>query len=190
MREKWNKRYREKGPESFGNEPSEWLNMHRSYLGSHLKGKALDLACGNGRNARFLAQMGFEVDALDIADVAIEWLEDQAKKESLPIYTQAVDLINYQLPKAKYQVIINFNFLERSLFESIQQALLPGGLLFFETFIQDHIHVLGKSMSGDFVLAPNELLKAFPGLHIIHYWEGIWGDKKPRAIASFLGKKI
>ncbi|RMI13365.1 MAG: hypothetical protein D6681_05945, partial [Calditrichaeota bacterium] len=57
-RERWNRRYREEGPEAFGDQPVEWLAAHEDLLRQQPKGMALDIACGNGRNARFLAQLG------------------------------------------------------------------------------------------------------------------------------------
>lgn len=189
MRDKWNRRYQEKGPQNFGTEPSGWLQIHSAHLQSLPKGKALDIACGNGRNARFLAQLGFEVDALDISDVAIDWLSQKVKEANLSINPKTVDLTQYQLPVAQYQVVLNFNYLDRALYPSIQQALMPGGVLFFETFTAEQIHTLGGSISPAFVLNPNELLHAFPSLHILHYREGIFGKDKQKAIASLLGQK-
>ena len=69
MKEKWNKRYSARNIGQLKQRPSDWLVRHQPLLEKQPKGKALDIACGNGRNARFLANLGFEVDALDISDV-------------------------------------------------------------------------------------------------------------------------
>ncbi|MBW2554859.1 MAG: class I SAM-dependent methyltransferase, partial [Deltaproteobacteria bacterium] len=83
---------------------------------------ALDLAMGTGRNAIFLAENGYVVDGIDSSEVAIEKVRSFAQRESLPINAKQADLTNYQIVKNTYDVILNFYFLERSLFPQIMKG--------------------------------------------------------------------
>ncbi len=112
------------------------------------RGFALDLACGNGRNARYLAGLGFEVEAFDISDVVIDWLQQRTKEWKLPIQPRSMDLATASLPREKYRVIANFFYLERALFVTIKEALVPGGLLFFETFTKDQLELSTKPIQN------------------------------------------
>lgn len=191
-RHRWNERYRERHPADFGLEPSDWLRIHENLLRNQPRGAAADLACGNGRNALYLARLGFDVEAMDIADVAIDWLTTQVEEEGLSVFPRMADLTTSTLPDHRYQVIVNFNFLERRLFPLIETALAPGGLVFFETFTIDQIDVLGGGMPREYVLQPNELLHAFPNLHVLHYREGIFSEfakDRERAVASVVARK-
>ncbi len=192
-REKWDQRYRERGPEAFGLEPSDWLRHFEELLREHPSGPALDLACGNGRNALWLARLGFKVEAIDISPVAIKWLKKQAQNAQLSVQAKALDLSEMSLPTGHYQVILNFNFLERDLFPKLERALAAGGLLIFETFTRDQIDLLGAGICPKYTLGYNELLHAFPSLRVLHYREGIFceeGKKKKRGIASLVAQKL
>ncbi|MFQ5709388.1 MAG: class I SAM-dependent methyltransferase [bacterium] len=189
---RWNERYRRKGVAAFGQRPSQWLVSHEPVLEQQPQGWALDLACGNGRNAIYLAKLGFQVDALDVSDVAMQWLSKRVAKAKFPIHPRVVDLQTASLPAEKYQVIVNFNYLQRTLFAPIKKALLPGGLLFFETFTKDQLQISENGINPAFVLEPNELLRAFLDFRILHYREGIiekrGGVKK--AVASLVARKV
>ena len=191
-RERWNARYRERGPEAFGEAPSDWLRQHEWLLQEQARGRALDLACGNGRNARYLAGLGFDVDAIDISDVAINWLQEVVDQTGLHISPRAADLTALELPADHYQVIANFNYLERDLFPTITRALAPGGLLFFETFSCDQIELFESKIRPRYTLKHNELLRAFLNLHVLHYREGIHWEasrRRRRAVASLVARR-
>lgn len=86
---KWNRKYRERLNEVKQPEP----NLRLKALCSYLKGgKALDLACGLGGNSLFLAQQKFQVDALDISDVAVNYLKEQVKEKNIGIFPRVCDL--------------------------------------------------------------------------------------------------
>src|SRR5437763_2642105 len=78
----WNERH---ASAIFNDEPAPWLVEHQELIEKEPRGRALDIACGGGRNALFLAELGFEVDALDISDVAIERVRRLAAGRGLPI---------------------------------------------------------------------------------------------------------
>lgn len=152
---RWNSRYLKK---TGGSGPSAIVS---SYFSSAPVGRALDIACGNGRNSRFLAQKGFTVDAVDISNIALDQLQENGKG----INVICRDLDSWQIPRNRYQLIINIRFLNRRLFPMIQTALSPGGVLIFESFI----NIKDKKMK--YCLEPNELLGAFNALKIVYYEE-------------------
>jgi SAM-dependent methyltransferase len=157
-RERWNNKYLQ-GFESDKN-PS---NLLVDFVHLANKGKALDIAAGLGRNSLFLAESGFFVDAVDISDVAIEKLKTLHQNIN-PIHA---DLKIYRPSENTYDLIINFNFLERSLFPYIKEALKKDGVLIFETFLEGSV----AKTSRDFLLRKNELLHSFLSLHIVYYQE-------------------
>lgn len=68
-----------------------------------------------------------------------------------------------RFPHEQYALIVNFNYLERSLFGSIRAALAPGGLLIFETFTRNPAGRPPSGIRPDFALSHDELLRAFGG---------------------------
>ena len=156
-REKWNKKYREMS--HFDEEPSKLL-VDFYHLAK--KGNALDIACGTGRNSLFLADKGFNVDAIDISDVALEKL----KNKNSSINTIVADLDEYSFEENKYELVVNVNFLNRNLIPSIKEALKKDGIVIFETFVLSE-----KRKNKSYYLRPNELLRLFLDFHIIYYEE-------------------
>jgi tellurite methyltransferase len=193
-RERWNERFRGAGTAPAQDVPSEWLVDHEALLrASAATGappRALDVACGNGRNALYLASLGFEVDALDISDVAIEALSAAASDRELAVRARVVDLEDSGLPPGAYDVVVTMNYLQRDLYAALQQAVAPGGLLVFETFGPAHEEELGRQVNPDYVLAPNELLRAFPDLLVRHYREGVVERSgRPKGVASLVAQR-
>ncbi len=191
-RERWNRKYRGRDLGALETEPAEWLVVHRELLERQPRGAALDVACGGGRHAIYLARLGFEVDAFDVSDVVIAWLREQVRRQGLPVHTRRRDLERQPLPRARYQVIALFNYLERSLFAGLREALVPGGLLFFETFTRDHRKPSGRLMKEDFTLEKGELCRAFDRLEILDYREVTLSPQDPRrarAVASLVARK-
>lgn len=184
-RERWDAKHRR--IEVGGGEPCGWLVAHRDLLEERVPGRALDLACGGGRHALLLAGLGFDVDAVDVADVAIARVQERAAARGLAVHALRLDLEVTPFPRPPYDVIVNVNYLQRSLFGSIAAALAPGGLLVFETFSRDQIDVLGASLDPAFALAPGELLDAFAGLRVLAHREAIVDEGgRVRAVASLV----
>jgi len=172
-RERWNRRFAAAGFEAFPDDPAQWLTEHDALVRTLAPGRALDVGCGDGRNALHLARLGFEVDALDVSDFAIERLRAAAARRGLAIDARLCDLEREPLPAAAYDVVVDFNYLQRDLLPALAGALAPGGLLVFETFARAHIDELGGRIDPAYVLGPNELLRAFDGLLVEHYREGV-----------------
>ncbi|KAB2832130.1 MAG: class I SAM-dependent methyltransferase [Candidatus Brocadia sp.] len=180
----WNKKY---GTEAyiFGKEPVEFLREHIDILS---KGKALDIAMGEGRNAVFLAKHGFEVDGCDISEAAIKKARELARENSVTIHAFVADLETYQLPTDTYDVIACFYYLQRDLVPQMKAALKPGGVIIYETYtIENWERGFEGPKNKDYLLQSNELLNLFKDLKILYYRELILNNKK--AIASLIAKK-
>ncbi|MBH0177365.1 MAG: dihydroneopterin aldolase [Nitrospira sp.] len=142
------------------------------------KGTALDLAAGQGRHSLFLASHGYQVDAIDRDETALAQLAATAKSRACSaITTRTLDLeqpapFDPGLGKEKYDVIVVFFYLYRSLFPSLIDALKPGGVLAYETFTIDNYFHHQHPKRWEFCLTPNELLRLSSGLQILHYDEG------------------
>jgi len=149
--------------------PSAWLVEHRELLVAQPAGRALDVACGRGRNALELARLGFTVDAVDCDRYALAEVADRAVAEGLAVQPVERDLEHEpRLPNPSYRVIVNINFLQRTLAGPLAAALAPGGLLVFATFTR----ACTRPMRPGYLLEPNELLRAFDDLTVLHYREG------------------
>jgi tellurite methyltransferase len=175
-RERWNARYGERAFEPFPPTPGAWLVEHRDLLdevsGASGTRRALDVACGDGRDARYLAELGFEVDALDVSDIAVAALRAAAIARGLTVDARVHDLEREPLATAAYDVVVCMNYLQRDLFAALRDALAPGGLLFYETFARAHVEELGRRFNPAFVLDRNELLSTFSELYVLRYREG------------------
>jgi tellurite methyltransferase len=184
---KWDEKYLgRKFPN--GQRPNSFLKKHIRLLG---QGKALDIAAGEGRNAVFLAQYGWDVVAVDISRAGLKKAQQLAKQKKVKIKTILADLDSYNMEKGKYDLIANFYFLDRRLIPEIKRGLKKGGKIIFETYLADPAaKKLDAPENHKFLLKPNELLTRFSGFRVLYYREGVFkeGGKK-RAIASLLALK-
>lgn len=154
-------------------------------------GNALDIACGIGANAVFLASHGLRTDAWDSSSVAIKKLNDYACGKKLPLAPKVLQIKPTDLKPAFYDVIVVSKFLNRDLCVNIVHSLKPSGLLFYQTFTQEKTTLQGPK-SPKYLLSKNELLKLFGNLHIVYYREnGKLGkiSKGIRNQALFIGQK-
>lgn len=167
-----------------------WLAENRPLLLERSGGVALDVACGDGRNSRYLAELGFAVEAVDVSDVAVAALHAAAAQRGLTVEPRRMDLETEPLPIARYDAVVQLNYLQRDLFGALARALAPGGILVVETVTRAHVEELGNRFDPRFVLNDNELLRAFPGLHVRHYREGVVvRSGKPRGVASLVAER-
>ena len=158
---KWDQRY---GGEEyfFSLGPSRFLADSFELIASLLPGRrALDLACGEGRNSIYLAQNGFEVTAVDISGLGLE----RGRKRALQLGA-AVDFVQADLdrwrPQGAYHLILNFNFLMRPLIPWMVDALHPGGMVVMETILD--APGLEGGHTKDYLLQPGELGRIFSAL--------------------------
>jgi SAM-dependent methyltransferase len=172
-RERWNRRY---ATAHGSDRPARFLTEIFSANGWPVaRGRALDLASGGGRNALFLAEQGFEVLAIDVSAVALEQGRRRAEEKGLAIEWRQADLEQVRLPEASFALVVNFNYLQRSLFPQIKNALTVGGYAVFETYLIDQ-QALGHPKNPAYLLRHNELLEVFAGFRILWYREGRFSD--------------
>lgn len=152
------------------------------------KGRTLDLAMGAGQNAIYLAEMGFEVEGIDISPEAVRKALESAGMVGVTIKAQIADLESDRyIEKEAYDLIICFNYLQRSLIPQIKDGLRKGGMIVYETFIVDQ-RQFGKPRNLDYLLKHNELLDMFRDFRCLRYREGIMPG--PKAIASIVAEKV
>lgn len=172
-------------------QPSSYLRQILESDAWHIsRGLALDVAAGKGRNAIFLAEMDFKVVGIDISTIALEEARRRAEEKSLEITWHQADLEQIELPTAAYDLIVNFNYLQRSLFPQIQRALKPQGHIIFETYVIDQ-QAIGHPKNPAYLLNHNELLDHFRSFRVLCYREGKYTDGEGAAFrAGIFTQKI
>ena len=179
-RTKWDARYQ--------SSPNDWLEPDPYLIESYTKfisplfprqGRALDLAGGMGRHAIWLARQGWNTTLLDISPVALDAARRWSSEEHLRLEFVEADLDDYPLPEEAFDLITVFNFLQRSLFLSLQQCLCPGGVIIYKTRMQSTTDEDAPD-TLDYLLHPGELPRIFSGFEILDYQTGI-GSRGPTA---------
>ena len=163
---KWDAHY-----QSGKHDQKQAVRVLRDY--AHLlptSGDALDLACGTGANALYLANKGMRVSAWDISAQALAILEGRCNRDSLQIEMQQRDVVQSPPLKNSFDVIVVSYFLDRGLIPDIINALRPGGLLFYQTFTRAKVEDYGPR-NPDYRLAQNELLDLCHDLQLLIYHE-------------------
>ena len=134
-------------------------------------GRALDLACGRGGNALFLAQRGLEVEGWDLNPEVLASLDEESARLGLAVVTQLRDVEQNPPPPDSFAVICVSHFLYRPICAALVAALKPGGLLFYQTFTDARLPESGGPRRSEYRLQPNELLELFSPLQLISYRE-------------------
>lgn len=158
-------------------EPSRWVRRFSPLIMPG--GTVLDLACGNGRHARFLESIGMRVEAVDRDAEALAALAG-----STGIVARQADLEGGTWPYEgiRFEGIVVTNYLHRPLFPRLIEALAEGGVLIYETFMSGHER-FGRPSNPDFLLRPNELLEAFGGpLAIVAFEQGEVARPQPAVV--------
>lgn len=184
-RDKWDRRYAE-GAYRARSHPSPFLVERLADLP---RGRALDLACGAGRNALCLAEAGYEVEAMDISGTAIDRARTAARERGLAVDWRVADLDDFAPPPARFDLITVIRYTNRAMMERLPDGLADGGMLLVEHHLRTAAPVGGPA-SRAFRLAPNELLDLFHGrLRVLFHDERIAPDPDGRrmALARFLG---
>ena len=138
-------------------------------------GAVLDVACGGGRHLRWFAGRGHPVTGVDRDAGALETLQGVGR-------TVVADIENGPWPFAgqQFAAVVVTNYLWRPLFPQLLAAVAPGGVLIHETFAQGN-ETVGKPSRPDFLLAPGELLQAYPGLRVVAFEDGFL-EEPPRFV--------
>ena len=186
-REKWDSRYLGGAYES-RTHPSVLLAHWADRLeGTGAAPKAIDIACGSGRNALFLARLGWHVDAIDISAVALERLQAAADAEGLPVRCVERDLepalrAMDGLEDQQFNLALVIRYTNFQLVQAIPRALAAGGYLIAEMHLQSDELVAGPR-NPRFRVAPGELRSACAVLELLHYHEGLVTDPDGRRVA-------
>lgn len=172
----WDERYRR--GEHATVEPSKLLARAVESFASQVEGgnlqgrRALDLACGAGRHAVFLAALGMNVTAVDASRVGVELTQSRARERGLEVDARVANLErgDFKIEEGAYDLVCDFYYLQRDLFPRMRAALRAGGLLVAAIHMTDE-SPHAKPMNPDYLLRPGELRAAFGGLEILHYLE-------------------
>lgn len=153
-------------------------------------GRALDVACGAGRNALFLAARGFTVDAVDISGAALDLARGRAQQAGLLINWIEHDLDELLALDAQYALIVLMRYVNLPLLRQLTGNLAPGGFLVCEQHLVTDEEVIGPSNSA-YRVASGALRAAAKDLRIHHLEEAIVQDpdKRNAALARLVAQK-
>jgi 2-polyprenyl-3-methyl-5-hydroxy-6-metoxy-1,4-benzoquinol methylase len=154
--------------------PKRFLTEHRHLLTG---GRALDVACGFGGTALYLASLGYRVDALDVSRFGLAQAQAEAARRDLHINFAQVDLTRWSVPSSRYDLVAVFNYLNRDLMPRLATALRPGGLLFQATRNTRYLSTR-PDFDPAYLLELGELARfaADNGLEILHCADGTPGE--------------
>jgi SAM-dependent methyltransferase len=189
-RELWNEKYASGSHASL--EPDPFLiTAYDEFVGPLYvqPGTAVDVAGGIGRHALWLARRGWQVTIMEVSEVALEQLHRNQRHESLAIKPVIADLSTpagrKTLVRDTYDLVVVFFYLERKLFPFLVKALKPGGILIYKTYSVEQRRFRGGPTHPLHLLKPNELLRVFRGLRVLHYRETM----RDKGVAEFVGVK-
>lgn len=169
----WQERYRKAGQKDLDTGPTPLLLDTARGL---QPGQALDLACGTGRNALWLAREGWRVRAVDGSSAAIAQLRTEAERERLTVVAEVADLKQgYPIGEANWDLILIAYYLQRDLIEPAKRGVTPGGLLLVIVHTTE-----GDEEPTDSRLRPGELKNYFQDWNIIYEYEGTPNDAAHR----------
>ncbi len=145
----------------------------KQHLSRKPRGKALDIACGYGRNALYLAAQGFQVEGFDRNESAVHFCNEKAESSNLSFTAKTCDLEKGQhFLENNYALATCFYYLDRNIIPQVKKALQIGGLMIYETFLIDQHKRYGKPSRTAFCWEHNELLSHFLDFRLLYYYEG------------------
>jgi SAM-dependent methyltransferase len=168
----WNQRYSEPGF-AYGTEPNDFLALNAE---RHLppNGEILSLAEGEGRNAVFLARLGFRVTGVDNSAVGLDKARKLAEQHGVDIRTIVADLEDFDLGVARWDGIISIwchtpSTLRERLHRSVVAALKPGGVLLLESYTPKQLeHKTGGPPTADLMMTLAVVRKELAGLELLY----------------------
>jgi len=167
-RDKWDRKYA-RGQHG-GGDPPDWLDEVASDLPT--EGAALEVACGDGRIAVWMARRGLDVTAVDISAEGLALARERAERAGVTLRTLALDLERSPLPQGPFAMITCFFYRQPALFEAMCERLAPGGVLLVELPTVEN-----DRPSRRFLVEPDEVRDHAAGLEVLHYDESWHGDR-------------
>jgi SAM-dependent methyltransferase len=186
QRARWDLKY-EQGLPSLTEPDPFFISAYERFVNPSFPqaGTALDLAGGLGRHALWLAGKSWQVTVVDLSDVAIGKLGQAALERNANLELLVGDASEYKFEPARFDLILLFYHLDRSLFAQIVSALKPGGLLICKMSLRwDSGDTMTASTANP--LRRNELPSLIQDLHVLHHGERPVRD---RGVVEFVGKK-
>lgn len=159
----------------------EWTERIARERGRSLR--ALDVAMGSGRNAMVLAHAGFLTCGVDIRLDAVREARAAALAEGIRIDGWCADLTRHPLPRGRFDLIVVCRYLQRDLFPALREAVVPGGIVLYETFTTKQRELGRPPTSPDHLLEPGELRERFHGFDLLFYEEVAAPDAMARIAA-------
>jgi len=166
-RDKWNQRYAEDSDRK-----TNPVTLVSDWLPKIPVGRALDVACGAGRNAILLAQNGFEVDAVDISREGLKRARQTAEERGLSINWIEHDLDESYPFESNYDLIIVMWYVDLGLITRLGKYLAPGAYLVCQEHLVTEQEAIGPT-GTNFRVAPGTLREAVSGLDILFYEESL-----------------
>ena len=166
----WDERY-SSNDYAYGKLPNDFLQANVQALPM---GHILSIAEGEGRNAVFLAQQGYNVTAVDGSQVGLSKAQQLAAEKGVSIDTICADLNDFDLGVDQWDGIICIfcplpSSLRRPLFERIAKALKPGGVFLIEAYRPEQVqHGTGGGKSVDTMTTEDDLRQSLAGLNFQH----------------------
>lgn len=184
-RDRWEERYRT-GEFDPGERPSPLLVGNIGWLP---EGRALDVATGQGRNALFLAENGYDVEAIDIAPTALAEARRRAEDRDVSVEWIAADVDEFEFPQERYDVITVCYYHTFDRLPDLKEALAPGGVLLYEHHLRSADPV-DRGPSGDrYRMRSNDLLRACSDLTVLRYEEATREiDGQTSAVVSLVAR--
>ncbi len=167
----WDERYSKDGY-LFGKEPVVSL---KTYVDVLKKGKTLDIATGEGRNAVFLAQHGFTVEGIDCSSKGVEKAKRLAEEKSVSVEFKGQNLDFFLMPLMKYDTILMTYFRPQArFFSEIRRGLVAGGTFLLEAYTVEHLRAQSSpnpNIEFEECYKPNEVLSHLKDFHVLLYKE-------------------
>ncbi|HEY2588562.1 MAG TPA: methyltransferase domain-containing protein [Tepidisphaeraceae bacterium] len=150
--------------------------------------RAMDVACGNGRDAVYLAMQGYDVLAVDLLPDALERAADLARRCGVGLHTLAMDVERGpSLPAGPFDLVTVFRFLHRPFFPLLREAIAPGGYVICETFHERNLATGRRPQNAAHLLKTGELAEAFAGFEILTTRDAV--EREERFFSSLLARK-
>ena len=183
---RWDRKYAEGLPSLTRPDPF-FLSAYERFVSPRFPraGTGLDLAGGLGRHALWLATRTWKMSLVDVSEVAIGRVRDEASRLDLRLDLFVADAAEYDFRRARYDLVVLFYHFDRSLFPKVVSALNPGGLFICKMAIQWHFEVVPSSGAGN-PLGRNEIVSVVPGLNVLDHLERPVRD---RGVVEFVGSK-